>query len=91
MDFMVGLSLFHGFMVIIVVVDRLTKYAHFGALTSHFNAARSTKLFIDIVVRHHGFPSEIILNPDPIFLSNFWDQLFKFSRTKLKHSTANHP
>lgn len=91
MDFIVGLPLSYGYTVMMVVVDRLTKYAHFGALSSNFNASWAAKLFIEIVVRHHSYPSVIISDRDPIFLSHFWENFFKLSGMKLKHSTANHP
>lgn len=91
MDFIVGLPQSHGFSVLMVVVDRLTKYAHFGALPSNFTAIRVAHLFIEIVIRHHGFPTSIVSDRDPVFFSTFREKLFKLSGTKLKHSTAYHP
>ena len=91
MDFVVSLPESHGYTVIMVVVDRLSKYAHFGALPTNFNALRAAHLFVDIVVKHHGFPSNIISDRDKIFLSQFWSNLFQLSGTKLKHNTAYHP
>ena len=76
---------------ILVVVDRLSKYAHFGALPSSFDAPRVARLFVDMVIRHHGIPQEIISDRDPIFMSTFWSELFRLSGTHLKRSTAYHP
>ncbi|GJV78676.1 ty3-gypsy retrotransposon protein [Tanacetum coccineum] len=83
--------LFRGITVILVVVDRLTKYAHFGALPTSFNASNVVEVFLDIVVKHHRIPKTIISDRDPIFVSSFWKQLFHFSGTQLSHSTAYHP
>ena len=55
MDFIVGLPPSHGYTAIMVVVDRLSKYAHFGALPTGFDAPKVAKLFINTVVKLHGF------------------------------------
>nr|GEU83997.1 retrovirus-related Pol polyprotein from transposon TNT 1-94 [Tanacetum cinerariifolium] len=88
MDFITGLPTFKDMSIIFVVVDRFTKYAHFGPSPTSFNAPKVVDVFIDIVVKHHGIPKTIVSNCDPIFLRNFWKQLFKSSGTKLNHSTA---
>ncbi|KAJ9542331.1 hypothetical protein OSB04_028837 [Centaurea solstitialis] len=85
MDFIMGLPLSKGVTVIFVVVDRLTKYAHFGALPTSYNAHRVAELFIDIVVKHHGFPKTVVSDRDAIFVSQFWSSLFKLSGTQLKY------
>lgn len=74
-----------------VVVDRLSKSAHIAALPTRFTATKVAKVFADTVVKHHGFPSSIISDRDPIFVSHFWKSLFELSGTKLRHSTAYHP
>ena len=56
MDFIVGLPLAKGLSAILVVVDRLSKYAHFGALPSQFTAEHAAALFSEIVLTLHGFP-----------------------------------
>ncbi|KAH9667504.1 hypothetical protein KPL70_021062 [Citrus sinensis] len=91
MDFITGLPLSRGFEAILVVVDRLSKSAHFGALPSQFTTIKTAALFADMVVKLHGFPSSIISYRDPIFMSNFWQKLFDLSGTQLRHSTAYHP
>ncbi|GJX77411.1 ty3-gypsy retrotransposon protein [Tanacetum coccineum] len=67
MDFITGLPTSRGSTVIFVVVDRLTKYAHFGALPTSFNAHKVVELFVDIVVKHHGIPKTIVSDRDLIF------------------------
>lgn len=89
-DFIVGLPTSRGCTVIMVVVDRLTKYAHFGVLPSDFNATKVAQLFADIIVKHHGYPSSIITDRDTVFISLFWKQLNILSGIKLKQSTAYH-
>lgn len=90
MDFITGLPQSKGHTVILVVIDRLTKYAHFGSLATGFTAATVAQLFCEIVVKDHGFPSSIVSDRDPIFLSNFWQQLLKKNGTTLKFSTTHH-
>lgn len=91
MDFITVLPMSKGVTVIFVVGDRLTKYAHFGALPTSYNAHRVAELFFDIVVKHHGFPKTVVSDRDVILVSQFWSSLFKLSGTQLKYSTAYHP
>ncbi|GJV37722.1 ty3-gypsy retrotransposon protein [Tanacetum coccineum] len=87
MDFITRLPASKGSTVIFVVVDRLTKYAHFGT----FNASKVAELFMDMIVKHHGFPTTIVSYRDPIFVSKLWKQIFEASETKLNLSMAYHP
>ncbi|GJS91637.1 ty3-gypsy retrotransposon protein [Tanacetum coccineum] len=91
MDFITGMPVFKRLTVILVVVDIFTKYSHFGTLPTCFNASKVAELFMDMVVKHHGFPKTIVSNRDPIFVSTFWKQLFKASGNQLNLSTAYHP
>lgn len=90
MDFITGLPHSNGFSVIFVV-DRLSKYAHFGLLREGFIALQVAQLFTDIVVKHHSFPKTIVSHGDSVFLSRFWQELFRHSDTSLQMSSAYHP
>jgi len=72
MDFIEGLPSFNGYTVIMVVVDRLTKYAHFVTLKHPFSAVSVAKEFVANVVHLHGIPTSIISDRDKVFISAFW-------------------
>jgi hypothetical protein len=91
MDFIGGLPKVQGTDTIMVVVDRLTKYAHFLPVKHPYTAKDIATLFIKEIVRLHGFPSSIVSDRDKVFLSTFWSELFKQAGTKLKYSSAYHP
>ena len=91
MDFIEKLPISHGKSVIMVVVDRLSKYAHFMALSHPFNASQVAQVFLDCAYRLHGLPQAIVSDIDKIFLSNFWKSLFSELKVQLKMSTAYHP
>ena len=91
MDFIEGLPKSKGCSAILVVVDRLTKYAHFIVLKHHFTAVTIARIFIQEVIRLHGIPRSIISDHDPIFLSLFWRELFFLQGSELRRCSAYHP
>ena len=76
MDFIEGLLPSNGHIVIMVIVDRLKKYAHFVALRHPYTAATIAKSFIANVVRLHGVLTSIVSDRDKVFISSFWQTLF---------------
>jgi hypothetical protein len=72
MDFITGLPKSEGKSVIMVIVDRLTKYAHFFALSHPFKASIVATAFMKTVQKLHGNPKIIVSDKDPIFIGHFW-------------------
>lgn len=82
MDFIEGLPKSDGYSIILVVVDRLSKFAHFLPVKHPYTAPSIAKLFLDTIVKLHGFPKSIVSDRDPIFVSNFWKELFKLYKSQ---------
>jgi hypothetical protein len=91
MDFITGLPKVQGKDCIYVVVDKLTKYAHFFAIPSEYKAPQVAKLFFREIFRLHGLPRVIVSNRDRRFLSALWQELFNLAGTKLTPNTSYHP
>nr|GEZ61981.1 hypothetical protein [Tanacetum cinerariifolium] len=91
MDFMVGLPPSGRFDTILVVVDRLSKYAHFICLSHPFTTKVVASVFCKEIARLHGFPLSIVCDRDVVFLGHFWQELFRLTQTKLQLSTSYHP
>jgi hypothetical protein len=91
MDFIEGLPKSQSKDVILVVVDRLSKYAHFIALSHPYNASDIAQLFLDNVFKLHGLPKVILIDRDPIFTSTIWQSLFKAMGVQLHLTSAYHP
>jgi hypothetical protein len=91
MDFITALLKSEGKSVIMVIFDRLTKYAHFCALSHPFKAITVATTFMEIVQKLHGSPKIIVSDIDPIFTGHFWTYLFSCLGTQLAHSSSYHP
>ena len=92
MDFVVGLPRTpSGKNSIWVIVDRLTKSAHFLPVNNTDSLGKLTRLYVKEIVRLHGVPKSIVSDRDPRFTSHFWKSLQAALGTKLKFSTAYHP
>lgn len=91
MDFIDGLLKFEGKGVIFVVVDRFTKYNHFIGINHPYTAFHIAKICMDNIYKLHGMPQSIVSDSDSIFISSFWQELFKLLGTELNLSTAYHP
>lgn len=91
LDFIEGLPPSSGKHCILVVIDRLSKNAHFLALSHPYTAMNVAKLYLDQVFRLHGMPKDITSDRDPTFLSEVWGELFRVHGVDLNFSTAYHP
>jgi hypothetical protein len=91
LDFVDGLPPSTGKTTVMVVVDRLTKYAHFIALAHPYTAKKVAEVFIANVVHLHGMPIAMVSDRDHIFLSTFWKEFFTLQGTQLKMSSTYHP
>jgi hypothetical protein len=76
---------------IMVVVDKLTKDAHFIPVKSVHKAVDIAKIYMCRVAKLHGVPKMIVSEKDSKFTSNFWKGLFKRFETSLNFSTTYHP
>ena len=91
MDFVVGLPRTQqGYNSIWVVVDRLTKVAHFIPMNTTYSGVKLAELYISRIVYLHGVPKKIIFDRGSQFTSRFWEQLPDSLDTKLRFSTAYH-
>ena len=92
MDFVSGLPLSASKKdAIWVVVDRLTKSAHFIPVRTDFSLDKLAELYVSQIVRLHGVPISVVSDRDPRFTSRFWKKLQEALGTKLHFSTAFHP
>ena len=74
-----------------MIVDRLTKSAHFLAVRMTFTLERFCRLYIREIVRLHGVPVSIVSDRDPRFTAHFWKIFQKAMGTRLTMSTTFHP
>jgi hypothetical protein len=85
MDFIVGLPLTW------VIVNRLTKSAHFKPINTRYNVEKYAEIYIACVLYLHGVPKMIISDRESQFVAHFWEQLHASHGTHLIHSLAYHP
>ena len=91
MDFIIGLPRTrrqHD--AIWVIVDRLTKSAHFLPVRNDDPLKKLAYLYVEEIVRLHGIPISIVSDRDPRFTSRFWSSLHDAMGTRLHFSTAFH-
>jgi transposase InsO family protein len=88
MDFIIGLTRTqHGYDSIWVIVDRLTKVAHFLLVKSTYNGARLVELYIERIVCLHGVSKKIVSDRGTQFTSQFWHKVHRSLGTKLNFSS----
>ncbi|KAJ1703891.1 hypothetical protein LUZ63_003670 [Rhynchospora breviuscula] len=91
MDFITGLPKSEGKEVLLIVVDRLTKYGHFLPLAHPYTASSVAQLFLENIYKLHGLPVSIVSDRDPVFTSQFWKELMRKLGIQLNMSTSYHP
>jgi hypothetical protein len=92
MDCVVGLSLTsHRHNVILVIVDKMTKSAHFIPFRDTYDATNVARVFISEVICLHGLPKKIISDRNSRFTSRFWTSLQSALGTQLNLRTTYHP
>lgn len=91
MDFMPGLPKSNGKDVILVVVDRLNKYAHFVALAHPYSAVTVAQAYLENIFKLYGWPQTIVSDRDAAFLSQFWRSLLTLHGNDVLFSSAYHP
>nr|GEY07994.1 retrotransposon protein, putative, Ty3-gypsy subclass [Tanacetum cinerariifolium] len=80
-----------GYDLIWVIVDRLTKSAHFIPVNEKFKTKKLAQLYLKEIVCKHGVAVSIISDRDPIFASRFWKSLQESLGTSVDMRTAYHP
>jgi transposase InsO family protein len=91
MDFITDLPTVRAKNSILVVVDRLTKMAHFTPCSKSITVEKTAQLILDGIVRLHGLPEEIVSDRGPQFASKFWRRLFELLGVDIRLSSAFHP
>lgn len=91
LDFISGLPMSNGKNAILVVVDKLTKYAHFIPTTTEINASETAQLLFDEIIKTYGLPRVIVGDRDPRWTSSLWQELAQLMNTRLALSTSKHP
>jgi len=91
LGFIEALPKVHGKSVLLTMVDRFSKYAHFIPLGHPYTASSVARAFFQDIVRLHGFPESIVSDRDPVFTGHVWRDLFRHAGVQLRMSTAFHP
>jgi hypothetical protein len=92
MDFIVGLPRSQaGYDSIWVIMDRLTKVAHFIPVKMTYSGAKLAEIYISWIVCLHGVPKKIVSDRGSQFTSKFWKKLHESMDNKLNFSSAYHP
>jgi hypothetical protein len=92
MDFIVGLPRTQaGYDSIWVIVDRLTKVAHFILVKRTHSGAKLAELYMSRIMCLHGVPKKIMSDRGSHFTSKFWEKFHESMDTKLNFISAYHP
>jgi hypothetical protein len=74
-----------------VIVDRLTKVAHFISVKTTYSRPQLAELYMSRIVCLHGVPKKIVSDKGTQFTSKFWESLHETLDTQLRFSSAYHP
>jgi hypothetical protein len=91
MDFVEGFPKVGDKSVVLMVVDRFSKMAHFIPLSHSYTTLTVAQAFFEGIVKLHGFPCSIVSDRDPVFTSTLWKELFALSGVQLRLSSAFRP
>jgi transposase InsO family protein len=91
LDYLAHLFESNGFNSVLIVVDHLTRMAHFLPCTEIVTAEETAALFLYGVYRLHGLPRVHVSDRDPKFISGFWQTLWRRLGTRLNMSSSRHP
>jgi hypothetical protein len=92
MDFIMGLPMTaHKFDSIWVIMDQLSKFAHFIPVNTNYKVQKYAEIYIACVLCLHGVRKMIISDRGSQFIAHFWEQLHASLGTHLIHSLAYHP
>jgi hypothetical protein len=91
MDFIKGFSRINGKSIILTIVNRFSKYAHFIPMGHPYTVITVTRTVFDSIVHLHGIPSSNVSDRSPVLTRNFWHELFSLTGVKLQMSSAFHP
>jgi hypothetical protein len=92
MDFIVGLPRTQsGYDFIWVIVDRLTKVAHFIPVMTTYTEPQLAELYMSRIVYLHGVLKKIVSDRGTQFTSKFWERLHETSDTQVNFSSTYHP
>jgi transposase InsO family protein len=92
MDFIIGLPrTLSGYDSIWVIVNRLTKVAHFIPVKTTYSGPKLAELYMSRIVYLHGVPKKIVSDRGKQFTSRFWERLHETLDTQLCFSSTYHP
>ena len=74
-----------------MIVDQLTRVAHFIPIKTTYNGSKLVELYMEKIVCLHGVPKKIVSDQGTQFTSHFWQQVYSLLGTKFNFSTTYHP
>jgi hypothetical protein len=91
LDYLTHLPMSNGIDIVLIVVDHLTRMAHFLPCTESITVEETATLFLHGVYRLHGLSRVLVIHRDPKFGSGFWQTLLRRLITRMNVSSNRHP